>query len=205
MTHALRYALVADGPTDRVLRHVIDWSVRDLFPAAVIREPGFVGRGGADLRATILEARRRHEPDVVIVHRDAEREDPATRRSEITAADAEATPVVPVRMTEAWLLIDERALRRAAGNPTGRTELGLPAVRRLEDVADPKETLHAALLAAADLAGPRRRRRFARQMPDRIDRLGALIATFAPLRCLPAFRDYEARLKAVLERILGRA
>ncbi len=35
-------------------------------------------------------------------------------------------PIVPVTMTEAWLLFDERAIRRAADNPAGENSLQLP-------------------------------------------------------------------------------
>jgi hypothetical protein len=36
--------------------------------------------------------------------------------------------VVPVRMMEAWLLIDEMAIRRVAGNPNGRIPIELPVL-----------------------------------------------------------------------------
>jgi hypothetical protein len=38
-------------------------------------------------------------------------------------------PVVPVRMTEAWLLADEFAIRSAPGNPNGTQSLDLPDLR----------------------------------------------------------------------------
>ena len=47
--------------------------------------------------------------------------------------------VIPVRMTEAWLLIDELALRRAAGNPNGRNPLDLPALKDLEALPEPAD------------------------------------------------------------------
>ena len=49
--------------------------------------------------------------------------------------------VVPVRMQEAWLLIDEAALRRAAGDPNGTQPLAMPDVQRLEELADPKQLI----------------------------------------------------------------
>jgi hypothetical protein len=56
--------------------------------------------------------------DVLFIHRDAEREPPEKRRREIDMAIAALgnsvsywVPVIPVRMTEAWLLIDEKAIR----------------------------------------------------------------------------------------------
>jgi hypothetical protein len=49
--------------------------------------------------------------------------------------------VIPVKMTEAWLLIDEKAIREAAGNPKGRQPLNLPKPSKTEELSDPKETL----------------------------------------------------------------
>lgn len=54
------------------------------------------------------------------------------------AAGARVVPVIPGRMTEAWLRLDEAAIRRVAGNPNGRTKLGLPKLHEVESVADPK-------------------------------------------------------------------
>ena len=63
------------------------------------------------------------------MHRDAEREFARTRLAEIEAAIKSATEaaleliavkcvrIVPVRMTEAWFLFDEAAIRRAANRP----------------------------------------------------------------------------------------
>jgi len=82
--------------------------------------------------------------DLLFVHRDADREPTATRRDEIRKAVEIATPnqatvpVVPVRMTEAWLLIDEPAIRSAAGNPRGTMALDLPKLGAIEGTADPK-------------------------------------------------------------------
>ena len=64
-------------------------------------------------------------------------------------------PVIPVRTTEAWLLLDEAAIRRVAGNPRGRQPLRLPRPSQVENVSDPKETLRNAL---ADASGKQGRR-----------------------------------------------
>ncbi len=63
-------------------------------------------------------------------------------------------------MTEAWLLADEAAIRRAAGSPSGRVDLGLPTFAELERLADPKQRLHEALKVASGYTG-RRLRNFA--------------------------------------------
>src|SRR5690606_18674132 len=88
----------------------------------------------ADVRATPLVERltssvRLYPCDVLVVHRDAERDPVDLRLAEIERARSSAriegslVPVVPVRMTEAWLLFDESAIRRAADNPNGTVDL----------------------------------------------------------------------------------
>lgn len=65
------------------------------------------------------------EFDVLVVHRDAEAQTVDHRLAEIQAALEDVAlqwyliPVIPVRMTEAWLLLDESAIRVVAGRPTG--------------------------------------------------------------------------------------
>jgi hypothetical protein len=43
------------------------------------------------------------------------------------------------------------ALRRAAGNPAGRSPLSLPPLSKIEAIPDPKETLHELLRVATEL------------------------------------------------------
>ncbi len=109
-------------------------------------------------------------------------------------------PVIPVRMTEAWLLIDEPAIRRAAGNPNGRNPLDLPALKDLEALPDPKEVLHDALAAASGL-NVRRRARFSPHERARL--VSGYMTDYAPLDALPAFRslqnDILAAVRAGLE------
>ena len=79
--------------------------------------------------------------DCLFIHRDAER-DPTRipRREEIQKAIEslecqDAVPhvcVVPIRMTEAWLLFDEAAIQRAAGTPTEKSNSSFRPSRALK-------------------------------------------------------------------------
>jgi hypothetical protein len=145
--------------------------------------------------------------DVLFVHRDAEREAPARRYEEIEEAVSEvgvepAVCIVPVRMTEAWLLIEEPAIRRAAGNPNGSGALKLPSLQRLESIPDPKETLHEALLAASESNG-RRLKQFRRDLPMLKHRVSELIEDFSPLRRLSAFQQFERDVRAAFSTRAG--
>lgn len=100
--------------------------------------------------------------DVLFVHRDANNAGADARRREIAQAVAaipnapRSVAVIPVRMTEAWLLLDEGAIRKAVGNPNGRQPLGLPTLREAERRAEPKRILAEAFLAASEATGRRR-------------------------------------------------
>lgn len=157
----------------------------------------------------ILTAIDLYPCDALFVHRDAERQPYTVRQSQIQegveAAKASAPvspfpmaiPVIPVRMLEAWLLIDAEALRRAVGNPNGHVPLTLPSVSSLEDIPDPKGTLTSLLEAATEL-GQRRLRKFNAGQATTI--LADVIPSYAPLRALPAFNQLESAIqRAILD------
>src|SRR5947209_2033943 len=148
-----RYTLIGDGSSDRCLLPILGWVVSQV--------PALAGRGVvaqfADLRGLdppphrlaerIREAFRLNPCEILFVHRDAEGLALEDRVAEIREAAGVAeipsyVPVVPIRMTEAWLLIEETAIRRAAGNPNGKVVLQLPSLQRLERERDPKDLLH---------------------------------------------------------------
>jgi hypothetical protein len=102
--------------------------------------------------------------------------------------------VIPVRMQEAWLLFDEAAIRKAAGNPNGKDTLSIPPLRKLEDVPDPKALLHDLLKTASGLKGGRLKRFDPHKSASRIT---AYVDDFAPLRALPAFASLEDTIKQI--------
>jgi hypothetical protein len=98
-------------------------------------------------------------------------------------------------MQEAWLLFDEAADRRAAGNPNGRDPLAMPPLKRLDKLPDPKETLYELLRNASGLRG-RRLKRFSTQASA--TRVAEFIDDFTPLRGLTAFAVLEEELIQVI-------
>jgi len=187
----LRFTLLADGSSDRVLVPILrwmlgehhdryDWIGQTANLQALPRPPkGLAQRIGAAVEF--------FPADVLFVHRDAERESPDRRIEEVGQALGSLSvpglmrlvPVVPVRMTEAWLLISETAIRRAAGNPNGRVPLALPQGKRLESLPDPKATLEDQLVLASELHG-RRKKKFhfsahRARVPDFVDDWRALL------------------------------
>jgi hypothetical protein len=138
--------------------------------------------------------------ELLVVHRDAEREPPENRLREIAeATHGRPMPIVravPVRMTEAWLLFDEPAIRRAAGCPNGKMPLNLPALKSVESVPDPKDVLHEALRVASNLSGRRRK-----QIHPDIRRIADLVDDYAPLRSVASFRAFEESLRDALREL----
>ena len=101
------------------------------------------------------------QANLVLIHRDADSRDPRPRLQEIEGAVSECglrvqwAPVVPAQETEAWLLLDQDAIRRGVGRPSGRCALGLPDPDSVEDLSNPKKCLEEALVAAAEVTGRR--------------------------------------------------
>jgi hypothetical protein len=141
--------------------------------------------------------------DLVLVHRDGEGQDPGRRREEVALGVAAAAPnlpsvaVVPVRMTEAWLLTDDTAIRRVAGRPSGTAQLAIPPLGELERDTDPKATLRRALETASGLAG-RHLRRFRERFGHQRRQLLESLDPTGPVSALPSWQRTRDDLIAVL-------
>ncbi len=133
-------------------------------------------------------------PDVLVLHRDADTPGVDLRRAELVEAceavgvTCPLVPIVPVRMTEAWLLLDPQAITVVAGDPRGGLRRPSRSLERSR-LTDPQRLLQESLLTAADAAG-RRRDQVAlrspahrRQLIERRARFGA-VAGPASLRAL---------------------
>lgn len=166
----LRFTLVAEGTSDRVLVPILRWMLLHLHPRfqwmGQIADLYELSRPPNSLPERISVASGLFPADVFFIHRDADRDPPSNRRREVSDAvdSLEAfparhwIPVIPVRMTEAWLLVSESALRGASGNPNGRTALHVPALKSLESLPDPKAVLQKLLVDAGGLSGRRRKK-----------------------------------------------
>jgi len=197
--------LLADGSSDRTLIPLLELLLDVHCPHAYSIEFANpqIPAGKRTLSQRIASALDLYPCDLLFVHRDAEKAAPALRDAEIQTAMTElglALPhvcIIPVRMTESWLLVDEAAIRRAAGNPQGKMALGLPAASRVESLPDAKETLFEALRTASGLA-PQRLQRFA---PEQVrHRVSELITDLAALQRIPSFQHLETQVSAFFER-----
>lgn len=205
----LSYTLLGEGSSDRALTPILTWTLREQIAARAIQaywaDLWRLPERPRTLADKIEKSVQLYPCDLLFVHRDADGEEPDARVDEIAAALAEsranglAVPVVcvvPVRTTEAWLLIDEMAIRNAVGNPNGRQPLNLPSIARIQNLPNPKQTLYDSLRIASGL-GPRRLRSF--HPGIYAPRVSEHINDFAVLRNLSAFNSLEAEVQSVVQ------
>jgi hypothetical protein len=202
----LRSTLLSDGSSDRVLIPILDWLLQSKITRLILSETKWADFGyrrapPGSLEEKIVFAVEDYPCDLLFVHRDAEAQDPANRKMEILNAvrlagiQPPVVCVIPVRMSEAWLLLDEMAIRSASGNPRGRMPLNLPAPNAVEQSADPKEVLFQALRVASAQTGRRLRALDVHQRRHTV----AERMNFHLLRSLPAFVRLETELSATLD------
>jgi hypothetical protein len=212
----LNGTLVADGSSDRLLKPILEWLLSQHLPSGSsinIQVPDW-GRFPvpvSTLPKKLLAAQKFFAAEVYFVHRDAEKNVSWEERSaeielhakKILSAGTSYVRVVPVQMTETWLLHDEQAIRETAENPNGSEPIALPTLRKLETLPDAKMHLLSILRDASGLTG-RRLRKFEANERRRLHRLVELQQEkgFAILRALPAFQALEAEIVSLVANLL---
>ena len=206
----LTYTLLTDGSSDRVLIHIINWLLNDLLPYlpvqgnyadfSALKNPPPIGK----LDQRIETAITLYPCDIIFVHRDSETQAVEIRETEIRSfwektdhgLHLTMIPLIPVRMTEAWLLIDTNAIKIAAGNRNFREDLALPRFNRLEDEPDPKMYLFNLIRRASDLRG---RSLDKLRVHSTTHIVAETIRDYSPLRNLSAFQHFEGLVKQTLQ------
>lgn len=183
---------------------ILDWSLRrngitKILP--VWADFGRLRRPPRSLVSKVQTAVMLYPCDLLFIHRDAEAMRPEDREAEISLAlgavvdRPPAVRIVPVRMTEAWLLHDEAAIRAAAGNPNGQAALQLPGMATVETIPDPKTVLATLIRQASELS-PNRLRRIG--VRSRIHLVAGYSQGFQALEAVPAFARFAAELSKLL-------
>ena len=194
------YTLITDGSSDKTLMPIINWALDQI--EGIRYTPQFAEyslKPSAGLFKRAKTAITIYECDILFIHRDSEGMLLKKRIDEIHEQIYDLgrpyIPIVPVRMTESWLLIDEQAIRSAVNNPNGKIGLQLPKLNTLEKLNDPKEILFQALRTASELP-PRRLASF--HPATYRHRVAELIDDFKPLRKLNAFNQFETDLRCAI-------
>lgn len=183
---------------------ILNWSIRRLYKSAVRPQWADLNRipRMRTQKGKIQAVLELYPCDLLFVHRDAEKEPYDKRLMEIeglvSGVSIRHVPVVPVRMTEAWLLGDVAAIRCAAGNPNGSLDLNLPALSSLDRLPDPKQVLHRALV---DASGLNTRRKKKLRPESMVHQLAVNIRDFSNLLCLNAFQRLQDRIGEAISAI----
>ncbi len=170
-------ALLTEGPTDkRFLPGVIQRTVQYLVaergctvidvqePMPVDISPQIQGQA-----QRILEAARQTEGyHALIIHTDAdhhsaeralnERFQPGLLLAQEAGINHHLVPLIPIRMTEAWLLADPESLCQVIGTRMTANDVGVPErPHQVESDPDPKATLQEVVRRATAQRGRRRK------------------------------------------------
>lgn len=166
LTMRVHFVLIGEGSSDEsLILHLenlcIDCGAKEVTGIApdLRRLPYPVGHSVEEKLRTIL----RLEPtaNLIFIHRDADSRDAQPRHAEIAKAvntcqvDKAWVAIVPVQETEAWLLLDELAIKQVAGKPNSPVKLRLPSATTVEALADPKAVLQQALITSSGAMGRR--------------------------------------------------
>ncbi len=197
--------LIGDGSSEAMLlplvQRVLDQYAELRFNAIFFQN---IDRPSAGLLKRATSAIKRESPDLLLIHRDTEKEIRTIREQEISqelhTLNHPWVPLIPVRMSEAWLLVDEEAIRYAAGNPRGTADLRLPPLHKLETLPDPKEILCTALEVASEMTSANRKRRNFNPYKLR-HYIANQINDLSTLRRLPSFSDFEKSLHLELKKM----
>lgn len=179
MARQIFIGLVAEGPTDiRFLKSIVSRTFQYIalnecdYDLDLQFYPVNVSKIGLDFPELALKAWKEGVETigmtVLAIHTDADRETYETRRRQKIIPAQEAlekheegcsrylTPIIPVRMIEAWMLADKRLLKEEMG--TDKSDQELEIARDPETIADPKSVIEKAIrIATADK--PKRRQR----------------------------------------------
>lgn len=152
----------SDSPlADHISKMIVDRGAHEAVAIPIYDKGDLVDRLKRNLNSN-------PDIDLILIHRDSDNAGRAQRINEINSAlrlaniSLPTVPVIPVTMTESWLLVNERAIRKAARKPRGKNKLGIPKINNLESVRDPKARLKQALMEASGLSG-RKKNDFAKQ------------------------------------------
>lgn len=212
---SIRYTLIADGSSDKALMNVIKWLLDDLFPK--MPSQGYYGDFRMlqnpprkdEVMKQVKLAEQSYPFDILFYHRDAESNSNSIVEERIAEIKEQLEEVyypktvfvIPIKMMENWLLFDETAIKKAAGNRNYNKPVDLPSINRLEDFTNPKQKLHGLL---REVSGKKSRQLKNFNVQQAVHLVAENIKDFNPLRQLEAFRKFEESLKKTIECIINK-
>lgn len=208
----IKFTLIADGSSDKTLIRIIKWLLDDLFPTVPNRglfaDFRHLPSPPKTLKEKIVAAKNYYPYDFVFIHRDAEKPDTrmvGTRlkeiEKEIGAIEYEkAICVVPVKMMETWLLINELAIIKASSNKNYQGKLALPPISKLEKEPQPKKLLHELIKKSIGLKGRNLRKL---NLDKAVHLVAENISNFQSLRELKSFQLFEKNVRSAMTNFIS--
>ena len=143
--------------------------------------------------------------NVIIVHRDGDGVGAVGRELEIIEQTAHVKgkkiiPIIPIRMLEAWLILDEQAIRDVVGNSGSKVRLDLPTPISVEGVRDPKVKLYQTLEVASELTGARLKK-FKKRLPAMRRRLAESLSPLGLVSQTESHARFCSYLKSYLNAV----
>lgn len=219
MSQIITVGFITEGTTDirflsGIIRRTFDevaWECQqeiEVYPPM----PLDVSKQGLTFSDYVLEAARSAEADrlmVLCVHADADDDsDTKTVNNLIAPAflytrlrlsphiNPNMVAIIPVRMTEAWMLVDKDALKEEIG--TDKTDAQLGLTRLPESIANPKETIKEAIRLAFDHR-PRRSRNQV-SVSELYEPLGAIVS-LERLALLPSYQKFREAVREAFRQL----
>jgi len=194
----LTYVLVAEGSSDASLVPVINWAISNagcMYINPIVADFSSLRKKPNSVLDKILACRSLYrEADIVVVHRDSDNVGWNCRRREVEEAWSQSAytkgcvPLIPVAMTEAWLLVDPIAILRSLSNPNGNVPVEFPAIGSLENIRNPKECL---FRHDQQMSGLSRRRQEQINVFQVRSGISKYISDYSLLRKIPSFARFE--------------
>lgn len=176
MSNIITIGLATEGPTDiRFLHNIVLRTFEEVAfecqGEIEVFEPIILGKTSGTFIEAVIEiakSAKRQGIMALCIHSDADASDdrvirttkfkPAKEALALTGEDQACNnlvAIIPVRMTEAWMLADQEVLLEELGTDKSINELGLD--RPSEQIVDPKDSITQAIRIAFEHL-PRRRR-----------------------------------------------
>lgn len=193
--------LVSEGTSDICIQRIASLLVNEIQPAIVLEfkpDNGVpISHPPGGLNAKLKNAVDLYSPNLLFIHRDADKAGLAARRMEIERAlrveglvnTSQPVITIPKREIEAWLLADQTAILKALG--TNKLGPSYPKLKQIEDL-DAKACLKKVVEESLTLAGYRPKDM---RFPLARFRISQNLTDLASLRKLSAFQAFEEDLQ----------
>jgi hypothetical protein len=209
MNNEITFTLLSDGSSDKALLPIIKWALTQKFSTIPINGswadfsllPPNIKPKLKHLDQRISKALELFPSDILFIHRDAENESWEKRKEEIEEAckrldesnqSNKIASIIPIKMTEAWLLFNVPAIRKAANNPNGSVRIDIPKIKKIETL-DAKKELIKLIRIASELKGRRLEKLDERRA---IHLVADYIDDYSTLRILECFQNFEKEVEA---------